>query len=757
MLRKLLIVESPSKAKTLSQYLKGQGKFTVLATKGHIRDIPSKSNAIDVSNNFKMTYETIEKSAQNVSAIIKAAKNADEILLATDPDREGEAISWHVCEALSEAGINKDTKRVVFYQVTKKAVLEAISSPRELDKNLISAQQTRRALDYLVGFNLSPLLWKKIKPGLSAGRVQSPALVMITEREQEIAAHVPVNYYNIIANNVFNEINFQSKLIEYNSEKLEQFTIKDQTECQNIIESLTSQKPLTLKVADVTRKTRKSNPPAPFTTSTLQQEASKKYRFATSKTMRIAQQLYEGLEINGEQKGLITYMRTDSVHIGEEAIKEIGQFIQSKFGNEYSLASPRVFKSKSKNAQEAHEAIRPVSALLEPDKIKAHLDQDQYKLYKLIWARAIASQMQAAEYDTLTILFSHSNQAIFKSTGSTLKFAGYLKLYDIAVDETLSKKTDDAVSQTLPDLKIDDVVNVQEYVFKEHVTEPPPRYSEASLVKSLEEYGIGRPSTYSAIISTLVARNYAELKDRRFFSTDTGTVVSRFLKNYFTKYVDYDFTANLENDLDNIALGEKQQLPILKEFWHDLDLLVQKIDETVKRSDVTSVELEEKCPECQKPLLQKLGKTGNFIGCSGYPDCSYTRSLNQDGEAKPNNDKVLDRKCPKCAEPLLEKQGKFGSFIGCSGYPNCKHIEASPENATDVVCPKCQTSNIVKRFTKKGKVFFACSGFPKCKYAIWNEPVATKCQSCDWPIMTKKVSKKSGEEIICPECNKTNE
>lgn len=752
----LLIVESPSKAKTLSQYLKGYGKISVLATKGHIRDVPSKNNAIDIENNFRMSYENIEKSAQNVAAIVKAAQKADKILLATDPDREGEAIAWHVCEILKEHNIEKETARVVFYQVTKKAVVEAIENPRQLDENLIKAQQTRRALDYLVGFNLSPLLWTKIKPGLSAGRVQSPALVMITEREQEIAAHQPKEYFKVFAHNHKDDINFKSQLTELKSEKLEQFTIKDQKAATEIVKSLSEEPKLKLKVTDVKKRIRKSNPPAPFTTSTLQQEASKKYRFSTSKTMRIAQQLYEGLEVKGEQRGIITYMRTDSVSIASDAITEIRKFIASKFGDNHNLDKPRQFKSKSKNAQEAHEAIRPVNPLLEPDNIKQYLDQDQYKLYKLIWARAIASQMQPAEYDTLTVLFEHPYQAIFKTTGSTLKFAGYLAIYNIAVDETLSKKNDDE-QQTLPKLELGDLVEVKEITFTEHVTEPPPRYSEASLVKTLEEYGIGRPSTYAAIISTLVSRNYVELKERRFYPTDIGGVVSKFLKNYFTKYVDYDFTANLEDDLDAVATGTKQFLPVMSNFWHDFDKLIKKVDVEVKRSDVTSTELEEKCPECDKVLLLKLGKSGNFVGCSGYPECNYTRSSVDPNAEKASPDKVLDRNCPKCSKSLVEKQGRFGSFIGCSAYPECKYIEASPENETNVTCPKCNTSKIVKRFTKRGKIFFACSGFPKCKYAIWNEPLAQACVHCNWPILTKKITKKSGEEIICPECNKTND
>lgn len=753
---KLLIVESPSKAKTLSNYLKGSGNFMVVATKGHIRDIPSKSGAILPEKNFEMQYEDIEKSAENVKSIKKAAKRASHVMLATDPDREGEAIAWHVTEILKESDLleGKHISRVVFYQVTKKAVLQAIENPRDLDSNLINAQKTRRALDYLVGFNLSPLLWKKVKPGLSAGRVQSPALVMIHEREQEIREFESKDYFyvNAIANK--EEITFLSKLVEFESDKVKQFYFEDKSHVEKTVEKIKNESNGFLEVTEVTRKKRNSNPPPPFTTSTLQQEAAKKYRFSTSKTMRIAQQLYEGLEVAGETKGLITYMRTDSVHVGIEAIADINKLISSKYGKEFCLPKPREFKSKSKNAQEAHEAIRPVNPMLEPEQVKGFLDQDQQKVYSLIWARTIASQMPVAVYSTLAIILKSGN-ALFKATGSTLISPGYLSLYREEQDETQEtkdqKQKSAAESQKLPNIEVGDKVKLEKIDFSEHKTEPPPRFSEASLVKALEEYGIGRPSTYSAIISTITSRNYAELKERKFFPTDTGEVVARFLKSYFHMYVNYNFTADMENNLDLIALGEKDFLPILKDFWCKFENKVQEIEETVQRKDVTSQEIDEDCPECGKKLQLKLGKRGNFVGCSGYPDCSYTRS-SIDSEAAPK-DEVLDRKCPKCDSNLLEKQGRYGKFIGCSGYPKCKYIESGTKEESGPECPKCSENKLVKRFTKRGKIFYGCSGFPKCKYALWNEPLEEACPSCKWPILTIKISKKNGEEKICPECN----
>lgn len=759
----LLIVESPTKVKSIGQYLKGQGDFKVLATKGHIRDLPSKTGAVDVDKDFSLLYSDIEASKKNVQEIVNAAKKADRIILATDPDREGEVISWHVKEVLSEKNLLKGKKveRVVFFQITKKAVIEALASPRDLDENLINAQKTRRTLDYLVGFNLSPLLWKKVKPGLSAGRVQSPALVLITEREQEIKAHVAREYFDIFVINSKESVNFQSKLIEYKEEKISQFFFESKKDAEKIKEDILSKTNSIVSVLEVKHKTRKNNPPPPFTTSTLQQEASKRFRFSTSKTMRVAQQLYEGIKIDGEQKGLITYMRTDSVHLGQEAIEEINTFIENKFGKNLTISSPRVFKSKSKNAQEAHEAIRPVNPEIEPDKIKSYLDQDQQKLYFLIWARAIASQMQAAEYAILSVILGCDKYVKFRASGSQLKFSGYLALYKESQDDTqqtnAQKQDEKQVSQKIPNLTVGEKIKIADLSVNDHVTEPPPRYSEASLVKALEEYGIGRPSTYSAIISTITSRNYVELKERRFFPTDVGEVVSRFLKNYFTKYVDYSFTAKMEDDLDAISLGKAKYLPVLKGFWQDFNVLINETEENVKRSDVTSQELDENCPECNKKLQLKLGKRGNFVGCSGYPDCSYTKNVDEDAEQVEKKDELLDRKCPKCSESLIQKQGKFSKFIGCSGFPSCKYIENDPSNSSGTNCPSCKQNEIIKRFTKRGKIFYGCAGFPKCKYALWNEPVEQDCPDCGWPIMTKKITQKQGEQIICPECSKKSE
>lgn len=755
----LLIVESPSKAKTLGSYLKGYGNFIVLATKGHVRDIPSKTGAIDPDKDFQMNYVDLEKSAENIAAIKKAAKRSETILLATDPDREGEAIAWHVVEILKESNLTSGKKisRVAFYQITKKALIEAIESPRDLDNNLINAQQTRRALDYLVGFNLSPLLWKKVKPGLSAGRVQSPALVMLNEREKQIKEFVSKDYYYVNLTAGKDSIDFESKLVEYEKEKIQQFYFEDKNHVIKVLESIKNNCSGELSVSEVTKKRRNNSPPPPFTTSTLQQEAAKKYRFSTSKTMRVAQQLYEGLDINGETKGLITYMRTDSVNIGKEAIDDVNSYIEEKFGKQFILKSPRVFKSKAKNAQEAHEAIRPVMPSLDPEKIRNFLDQDQFKIYYLIWARTIASQMPVAEYSTLSIILLSGDSAKFKATGSTLVNPGYLKVYKEEQDDTQNTKLQEQKqkneAQNLPDLSVGDKITAKEYRFSEHATEPPPRYSEASLVKTLEEFGIGRPSTYASIISTLTARNYAEIKERRFFPTDTGEVVGRFLVNYFKNYVDYNFTANLENDLDLIALGDKENLPVLREFWQNLKSIIEEVEVTVQRQDVTSQEIDEKCPECQKNLQIKLGRRGNFIGCSGYPDCNYTRS-SVDGESEPK-DKILDRNCPECNASLVEKAGKYGSFVGCTGYPKCKYIE-STESDTGPECPKCKENKIKKRFTKRGKIFYGCGGFPKCKYALWNEPYEQKCRSCDWPILIKKITKKNGEELVCPECNENH-
>jgi len=750
MSKNLVIVESPAKCKTIEKYL---GKdFQVLASYGHVRDLIPKEGAVDTENDFAMKYQIIERNQRHLQEITKAVKKADTLYLATDPDREGEAISWHVFEHLNskKALKNKEVQRVVFHEITKKAVTEAIAKPTELSITMVNAQQARRALDYLVGFNLSPLLWKKIRRGLSAGRVQSPALRMIVERELEIEAFETKEYWSHTAELIAEKQSFKAKLTHFEGEKLKQFSITDGERAESVKKALTKAADGQLIVEKLEKKQRKRNPAAPFITSTLQQEASRKLGFTTKKTMMVAQQLYEGMEVNGETAGLITYMRTDSVNLSEEALGQLRELIAEKYGKENVPANPRSFKTKSKNAQEAHEAIRPTLAHNLPEKIKNNLTPDQFKLYNLIWKRTVACQMVHATLNQVAVdLSCGSKENIFRATGSTIAKPGFMAVYLEGKDD--SKENDDKES-FLPPMEEGRPVPLKEIIATQHFTEPPPRYGEASLVKSLEEHGIGRPSTYSSIISTLQNREYVTLETKRFHPTDVGRIVNKFLTEHFTKYVDYDFTANLEDDLDAVARGEKDWIPLMHDFWKPFTKLIVEKEESVQRKDVTQEAMDEKCPECDKPLSIRLGRNGRFIGCTDYPTCSYTRNLNDDGQSSSEPEIVEGRTCPKCESSLVIKTGRYGKFIGCSGYPDCKHIEPLEKPLdTGVECPKCTKDNVLKRKSRHGKIFYSCAGYPKCDYALWNVPIKESCPDCNWPILTLKSTKKRGPEKVCPQ------
>lgn len=747
MSKNLVVVESPAKAKTIKKYL---GKdFEVLASYGHVRDLLPKEGAVDPDNDFAMKYRLIEKNEKHVEAIAKSVAKADALYLATDPDREGEAISWHLCEILNQRNLLKDkpVHRVVFHEITKRAINEAVANPREISIELINAQQARRALDYLVGFNLSPLLWKKIRRGLSAGRVQSPALRMICEREGEIEQFVVQEYWTIEADLAKEEQVFAAKLTHWQGKKLEQFTITTAEQAHQIEHAITTAAAGSLQVIAVDKKRRKRNPSAPFTTSTLQQEASRKLGFTTQRTMRIAQQLYEGVDTGGGAVGLITYMRTDSVNLAQDAINEIRSVIADRYGAEKLPSAPRMYKTKAKNAQEAHEAIRPTSPGQDPDSIKAYLSADQIKLYELIWKRTIACQMIHATLDTVAVdLQSRNQEAIFRANGSTILDPGFMAVYQEGQDDSREEE-----HKTLPILEKDDTVQLTQVRPEQHFTEPPPRFSEASLVKALEEYGIGRPSTYASIISTLQQREYVELDSRRFKPTDVGRIVNKFLTEYFSRYVDYEFTARLEDELDAISRGEKEWVPVMENFWKPFKTQISETEENVDRKQVTQELLDEACPQCGKPLSSRLGKRGRFIGCTAYPECDYTRNIAGDKEPEPPQI-VEGRVCPECSSQLLIKQGRYGKFIGCSSYPNCKHIEPLEKPAdTHVECPICHKGTLLKRKSRYGKIFFSCSSYPDCKYAVWNEPLTEACPKCQWPILTIKTTKRRGTEKVCPQ------
>ena len=606
----LVIVESPAKSKTIKKYL-GKG-FEVLASYGHVRDLIPKVGAIDTDHDFGMKYQLIEKNEKHVEAIKKALKKADTLYLATDLDREGEAISWHLYELLKEEGLleNKDVKRIAFNEITKRALKEAVENPRELSMDLVNAQQTRRALDYLVGFNLSPLLWKKVQRGLSAGRVQSPALRMIVEREEEIEAFDPQEYWTLEADTEKSNKTITAKLRIYKNEKLEQFTINNDELASEAEDTLNKAASGSLTVAKIEKKQRKRNPSAPFTTSTLQQEASRKLRFSTQRTMRTAQQLYEGINLGGETVGLITYMRTDSLMLAQEALDEIRELIANRYGKDNVPDDIRVFKSKSKNAQEAHEAVRPTSVMRLPDEIKEHLKPDQFKLYELIWKRTMACQMIHATLDTVSVDLECGKGNEFRATGSTIKHPGFMAVYMEGNDEEEDSNKDD--EKILPPMEEGEQLKLLEIRTDQHFTEPPPRFSEANLVKTLEEYGIGRPSTYASIISTLTNREYVELENRRFTPTDMGRIVNTFLTQYFENYVDYNFTANLEDELDSISRGEKEWLPLMKNFWAPFIEKVEDIDANVSRADVAQSRHIGTDLKTGKPISVRMGPWGAF-------------------------------------------------------------------------------------------------------------------------------------------------
>ena len=613
MSKNLVIVESPAKASTISKYL---GKdFDVLASYGHVRDLVPKEGAVATDDGFAMKYAVIERNEKHVKAIMRALKKADALYLATDPDREGEAISWHLIELLKErkALAGKDVHRVVFHEITKLAVQEAVDNPRELSNDLVGAQQARRALDYLVGFNLSPLLWKKVQRGLSAGRVQSPALRMIVERELEIEAFKAREYWSIEADVSKSEQPFVSRLVSYKGEKVEQFSFENETAAREVEKTLLDAADGQFNVLSVTKRQRRRNPAAPFTTSTLQQEASRKLGFNTQRTMRVAQKLYEGIELPGEgQVGLISYMRTDSVTLADVAVAEIRDVIAERYGKQNVPDEPRVFKTKSKNAQEAHEAIRPTTVTHVPDEIRGSLDDDQYKLYSLIWKRTMACQMVPAVFDTVAIEMAAGAPDLghrMRANGSVLVEPGFMAVYQEGKDDS----KDDDGDRLLPEIVEGDAIKLEELRPEQHFTEPPPRFTEASLVKTLEEYGIGRPSTYASIIATLKNREYVEMDAKRFIPTDIGRIVTGFLTEHFKQYVDYDFTAKLEDDLDEVSLGHKEWVPLLDEFWRPFAKLCEEKEASVTREQVAQARELGTDPKSGKPVTVRMGRYGPFV------------------------------------------------------------------------------------------------------------------------------------------------
>ena len=738
-MRSLVIVESPAKAKTIGKYL---GKnFTVKASVGHIMDLPKSKLGVDIEKDFEPTYIQIKGKAKVVNELKAAAKKADRVLLATDPDREGEAIAAHVAEVVSKTVDPEAIYRVLFNEITKKAILKAIEDPIKVDTNKVDAQQARRVLDRLVGYQISPILWKKVRRGLSAGRVQSVAVRLICEREEEIKAFQPEEFWSLTALlEGSTPPQFEAKLIKKDEEKLR---VKDNDEVRQILAALEGK---SYTVARVEKKERRRNPVPPFTTSKLQQEAGRKLGFTAKRTMGIAQSLYEGVDLGKEGTvGLITYMRTDSTRVGAEAQQEARELIAQKYGKEFLPDSPPVYKS-AKSAQEAHEAIRPTSALHEPDKIKKYLENDQYKLYRLIWNRFVASQMNPAVIDQTSADIT-ADAYTFRATGSVVKFPGFMAVYIEEKSEDQQPSEDENGEAVLPPLTEGEALKLLKLDPKQHFTQPPPRFSEALLVKTLEEKGIGRPSTYAAIISTIQDRHYVQKVENKFRPTELGELVNSLLVKHFSNVLDVQFTARMEEELDKIEEGAMKWTAAVRDFYdpfsRDLDAAKDEMKDL--KAELTPTDIA--CEKCGKPMVIKWGRNGQFLACSGYPDCKNTKPFvrTENGEVVAAPEETTDEICPKCSSPMVVKRGKFGKFLACSRYPECKHTQGM---STGVTCPE-DGGKIVERRSRFGKVFYSCANYPDCTFAVWYKPVLKPCPQCGAPFLTEKFSKKTGPYLAC--------
>jgi DNA topoisomerase-1 len=741
----LVVVESPTKVRTVSKYL---GKhYNVAATVGHIKDLPDKGMGIDIENGFKPEYKTIPGKQNVIKSLKQAAGDAEEIYLAPDPDREGEAIAWHTAEVLKKKG--RRFHRVLFNELTKDAIHKAIASPQDLNLSKYQAQQARRILDRLVGYQISPLLWRKVKGGLSAGRVQSVALRIICERERQIQAFEPQEYWSITADlESESPPPFAAKLAKKNDEKIE---IPNEEKADAILAELEGQE---FVVKKVVKKTTKKNPLPPFTTSKLQQESIRKLRFSAKKTMLIAQQLYEGIELGpGEPVGLITYMRTDSTRIAKEAAKEALQLVHEQFGDQYRLNKPRFFKNRKK-AQDAHEAIRPTSAFNTPENIAPYLSKDQLALYRLIWQRFVASQMPQALINQVSITIG-AGPYKFNASGSTVKFPGFMALY-MSVEEEIES---DRKKAALPELSEGMILKLLQLEPKQHFTIPPPRFSEASLVKELEENGIGRPSTYAAILSTIREKEYVELQKRYFRPTELGFIVNDLLVASFPDVIDVEFTAKMEENLDRVESSEVESSRILAQFYNPFKKDLNAASDGMLNVKGVGLPTGLNCPECGKQLHIKVGKNGHFLACSGYPDCSYSRDYVRDEKGniqpiEPSIDVVSDKFCEKCGNPMVIKRGRYGEFLACSAYPQCSNTQSLNSNGSNnkigVKCPEADCDGeIVERTSKRGKLFYGCSRFPKCEFATWDKPVAIECPSCAAKLLVEKTTKKDGSFLTC--------
>lgn len=747
----LVIVESPAKARTIGKYL-GAG-YRVRASVGHIRDLPERELGVDIEHGFEPTYVTIRGKGKVIQELRREAEDAGQILLATDPDREGEAIAYHVAEQLGYGAGRRGKadstrfRRVLFHEITRGAVRRALDGPVDLDMRKVEAQQARRIVDRLVGYQVSPMLWKPIRPGLSAGRVQTVALRLIVEREAEIRAFETQEYWSIAALLEKDGARFEARLHHIGGKA---FHLADEAQARSVVEDVRG---LPFEVGDLKRRERLKNPPAPFTTSTMQQEAAKRLGFTAQRTMRTAQQLYEGVEVGSEGAvGLITYMRTDSTRVGTDAVNVARELIGETFGKKYVPASPRLWTGKQqKGAQEAHEAIRPTDASRRPESLRGALDRDQYRLYELIWLRFVAGQMAPAVYDTTTADFDLDGRSrtayLFRATGSVVKFDGFTRLYQEAREEGDHRTLDDLAP--LPRLEKGDVCALHDIIAEQHFTQPPPRFTEASLVKELERLGIGRPSTYAQIISTLTDREYTQLEQKRFHPTPLGETVANVLVRVFPDLFSVGFTSQMEAELDRIEEGALDWRNVLDDFYKPFK---RQLTQGEKKTDTIVREVvagdTRPCPECGRPLAVRWNKYGRFLGCTGYPECRHTEQLDGKEKAAPT---PTGEKCPNCGADMVERKGRFGAFIACSNYPKCTFTR--PRTIPGLTCPQCGIGEIGEKRTRRGKSFWGCTRYPECDWSIWDQPVPQVCETCEAPFLVKKQSKAKGDFLKCTRCN----
>jgi DNA topoisomerase I len=733
----LVVVESPTKAKSIGRYL-GRG-YEVKATIGHLRDLPTRKLGVDVENGFRPEYVTIKGKTQTLADLKKAARRASAIYLATDPDREGEAIAWHVADQLET---KVPLHRVLFHEITKDAVKQAMAKPGVIDDRLVNAQQARRILDRLVGYKASPILWQSIKTGLSAGRVQTVALRLIVERERDIRAFRPVEYWTIGAECAKGGQPFTAELKKIDGHNPELPNEAAATAVVNDVQRLP------FVVTKVEKRNRKKRPGAPFTTSTLQQEAAKKLGFSARRTMRAAQDLYEGMEIGEDAPtGLITYMRTDSVRVSDAAIDGVRGFIATSYAKPYLPETPNQYSSKAARVQDAHEAIRPTDVRRRPEEMQKYLEPDQYRLYQLIWQRFVASQMNPAVYD-MTIVDFDLGRYLFRVSGSVLLFDGYHVVYTEGREAEEGKSVEDLAP--IPPLEVGDRVEVRAITPSQHFTEPPPRFSEASLVKELERLGIGRPSTYAQIISTLTAREYVKLEQRRFTPTELGETVERIMVDSFPSIFNVEFTSGMELELDKIEEGELAWQQVLTDFYEPFTRALSAVNLgaiVAEAHGLKPEELEkERCPKCGAKVELRTGRFGPYFACVNYKQtCDYVKSLKK---AK-TPDRPTDEKCQLCGAPMVIKTGRFGEFLACTRYPECKGTRSIP---LGMKCPRCEVGDLAERRTKRGKSFWGCGRYPACDFSTWNRPVPDTCPSCGWVGMEKKFSKAEGETRTCLKC-----